>query len=760
MKSKENSNDNWEGYKNYDHYYSCATATEINNWFKEFTEKPLPIDHRIYNIPCSFDIETSSYYELGQKRATMYVWSFCVNGSTIIGRTWREFINILDFISKNLNTKKNHFIIYVHNLGYEFQWMREWFKWEYVFAVKERRPVHASLPNGIEFKCSYILSNYALAYIGENLIKRYHVQKDVGALDYSLCRHNKTPLSEKELWYSVHDVQVVTSYIQEKIEDEGGISNIPLTNTGYVRRYCREYSFTQMESDPALRKKNKAKYHETMKSLRIQSKGEYDQLHQAFAGGFTHAAPSHSGKLLSNVGSADLASSYPSAMVLDKFPMGTSTFIGNCSVSKLDYFISRGYCCLFTVSLYDVNPKFIYENYISASKCIELSDEAVIQNGRVASAQHLMVTITEQDWDIIKRCYTFDNSKTKIYGFRFYPADYLPRPLILSILKLFANKTSLKGVEGKETEYMVSKNMINSAYGMSVTNIIRDLYEYSDLDGWVTEDADVTEQLTSYNSNYNRFLFYAWGVWVTAHARHHLWDAIFEFGPDFIYADTDSIKGLNFDKHKSFFILYNNHIDVKIQRMCSHFNIDQSLCKPKTKSGKTKTIGIFEREEDYAYFKTIGAKRYIYEYESGELLFTVSGVNKYTGTPYLLHEYSNLNSDDYYELFKLAYSNAPSLRNESSEALQKVIKLHREGVLDYTGCFDAFSEGLYFPPESTGKQTLTYIDDFFESTCRDYLGNKQPIFERSAIHMEPQAYYLTQTPEYIKFLRGYQDASI
>ena len=83
-----------------------------------------------------------------------------------------------------------------------------------------------------------------------------------------------------------------------------------------------------------------------------------------------------------------------------------------------------------------------------------------------------------------------------------------------------------------------------------------------------------------------------------------------------------------------------------------------------------------------------------------------------------------------------------------------------EGLLDYRGCFDAFSEGLYFPPESTGKQTLTYIDDFFESTCRDYLGNKQLIFERSAIHMEPQAYYLTQTPEYIKFLRGYQDASI
>lgn len=760
MKSSESLTTEWTGYKNYDHYYCCADATGIDEWFKEVTDNPLVIDNKMYNIPCSFDIETSSYYDYGVKRATMYVWSFCLNGSTIIGRTWREFINLLDFVSVKLNTKKTTLVIYVHNLGYEFQWMRNWFNWKEVFAVKERRPVHATLPNGIEFKCSYILSNYALAYIGENLIKRYSVQKDVGALDYSLVRHNKTPLTEKELWYSVHDVQVVCSYIQEKIEDENGISSIPLTNTGYVRRYCRDFSFTQGESEDSLKRKNKAKYHETMKSLTIQSKGEYDQLHQAFAGGFTHASPLHSGKTLSNVGSADLASSYPSSMVLDLFPMGTSTFIGNISLQRLEYFISKGYCCLFTVSLYDVNPKFIYENYISVSKCIQISDEAVVQNGRVASAQHLMITITEQDWDIIKRCYYFNKDKVKVFGFRFYPADYLPRPLILSILKLFANKTSLKGVEGKETEYMVSKNMINSAYGMSVTNIIRDLYEYSNIDGWTTEDADVTEQLTSYNSNYNRFLFYAWGVWVTAHARHHLWEAIFEFGEDFVYADTDSIKGLNFDKHKSFFTLYNNHIDVKIQKMCSHYNIDKSLCKPKTKDGKTKTIGIFEREEDYAKFKTIGAKRYIYEYNSGELLFTVSGVNKYCGVPYLLHTYTNRNSDDDYELFKRAYSNAPGSRDESAKALSQIIEEHKSGNLDYTEIFNAFSDGLYFPPEATGKQTLTYIDDFFESTCKDYLGVRERIFERSAIHMEPQAYYMSQTPEYLKFLRGYQDASI
>ena len=464
-------------------------------------------------------------------------------------------------------------------------------------------------------------------------------------------------------------------------------------------------------------------------------------------------------KQLNNVGSGDIASDYPSQMVLKKhFPMGTGIFIGNCERQKLEYLINKGYCCLFTVKLNYVEPKFLYESYISISKCLEISPEAVVQNGRVASAQYLTVTITEQDWYIIDKCYYFVSCE--IFSLRIYPSDYLPRPLIMSILNLYAKKTSLKGVEGKETEYMVSKNMLNSVYGMSVTNIIRDLFIYSNASGWSTEDADIEEQLSSYNSNYNRFLFYAWGVWVTALARRTLWDAIFNFGPDYVYCDTDSIKGVNFDNHKTFFTLFNNDIDAKIIKMCNHLSIPIELCRPKTIKGVEKPIGYFEREEDYAVFKTIGAKRYIYEYISGELLFTVSGVSKWTGVPYLLHEYSNRNSEKDYDLFKLAYSNNPALRNESAQALREVIQMHKQGDLDYSGVFDAFTDGLYFPAETTGKQTLTYIDKPFISRCEDYCGNAKYIMESSAIHMEPQDYLMSQTPEYIKFLKGYQDASI
>lgn len=750
----------WRGYQNYDHYYYGVNHENLVNWFNETVAVGYPVvgeRNRVYNVPASFDIETSSYYKMGVKRATMYVWSFCLNGSTIIGRTWEDWIEVLDFISEHLHTSKISLIIYVHNLGYEFQFMRGWFKWDEVFAVKERRPVHASLPEGIEFKCSYILSNYSLAYIGAKLLRKYPVEKAVGDLDYSLLRHSGTGLTTEELWYSVKDVQVVSSYIQEKIENEGGINNIPLTNTGYVRRYCREFCFTQFNSDPKMQRKLSARYHERMKSLRVTSQCEYDQLHAAFAGGFTHAAPMHSGDIMENVGSADEASAYPGAMVMKKFPMSRGIFVGNCEEDDIDFLIKQGYCVLFTVRILGLTPKFIYENYISVSRCSDLAKNAVVNNGRVAAADYIQLTVTEQDWDIIKQCYDWD--KATFYSCRFYQADYLPRPFILSILKLFANKTSLKGVEGKETEYMVSKNMINSAYGMSVTNIIRDLYEYSDVEGWHSEDADVIEQLQSYNNNHNRFLFYAWGVWVTAHARHNLWEAIFEFGPDYVYADTDSIKGINFQDHEDFFTLYNLGIESQLNKMCRALRIPIELCKPKTPKGETKTIGVFEIEESYKYFKTIGAKRYIYEYESGELLFTVSGVNKHYGVPYLLSEYCGVDPE-FMDTVNLAYTANPNLEKESKAAMAQVIKKHNEGEIDYLPAFEVFNEGLYFPANATGKQTLTYVDDAFGEDVTDYTGLTKHVFEYSYIHMEPQSYFMSQTEEYLRFLKGFKDASI
>lgn len=742
----------WNGYKNYNHYFEVGQPTGVKDFINEIIESaPKVIQHGkkfYWNIPCSFDIETTSFKSYGKKYAIMYLWSLNINGSTLVGRTWQQFTKIIEEISTLLHTKSTALIIYVHNLGYEFQFMRGWFKWENVFASKERRPIYARLTNGIEFRCSYILSNYALAYIGDKLLLRYPVQKDYGSFDYSLQRNGLTHLTNEEFWYNVHDVQVVTSFIQEKIENDGGISEIPLTLTGYVRKYVREFCFSK-------NKKTRAKYKEGINCMVISSEQEYDMLQQAFAGGFTHCNAFYSGKVLYNLDvNDDEASEYPYELCAQKFPISRSILIGAVSEEELENAIKQGYCCLFTVKFKGLEPEFIYEHYISSSHCQVLSKDAVIDNGRVASASELQCTITEQDWDIIKRAYSWKD--VEIHNLRVYHAGYLPKSFILAVLHLFSNKTKLKDLADQIVEYMVSKNMLNSTYGMAVTAIIRDIYIYSQTEGWKTEDANTAEQLESYNNNFNRFLFYAWGVWVTAYARHDLWDTIFELGSDYVYSDTDCAKGFNYEKHRAYFISANFKKIHKLKKMCAYYNIPFDFCAPKTKDGETKILGVWEHDPSYKTFKTDGAKRYIYELQNGELWFTVSGVNKKYGVPYLLHEFAGVDLD----LAKLAYNPRFDQKEESKKAMEKIRSDRMNGVINYDQIFYEFGDGLYFPEQFTGKQTLTYIDETQVFRHTDYQGHTTTTLEYSCIYMEPQSYYMSKSADYIRFLAGIKDASI
>lgn len=722
----------WKGYKGNDYYINAQApndpASQLAKAFDEafnINEAELITKGNIeyFNVPASFDIEVTSFLfndnKTGEvkKAASMYIWQLGLNGTVVYGRTWDEFFYMLNLLVDYLQlSSRRRLVIYVHNLGYEFQFIRKMFEWDKVFAIKQRRPVYA-ICGGLEFRCSLFLSNYSLEYIGENLLHKYPVKKLVGALDYSLSRNSRTPLTSTELQYCLNDVRVVMSYIQEKIELDGDIAQIPLTNTGYVRNYCRKECFYEgvPESDTAGRKRIQMNYRAIMKSLQITSDEEYNQMNRAFMGGFTHASALYSGKVLTDVGSADLTSSYPFAMVAQYFPMTKGEYIGTIEDASLFAHYLTKYCCLFDITFTNLQPKVEFENVLSQSRCF-IKGKSTINNGRVVHADECTTTLTELDYDTVQKFYTWDTCK--VMNLRIYGRGYLPRALILAVLSLYEDKTSLKGVEGKEIEYLVSKNMINAAFGMMVTAVIRDEYEYSD--DWFKHGADVDSQLAGYNKNFNRFLYYGWGVWVTAHARHNLFTAILEFGNDYVYSDTDSIKGINFEDHMDYFKKYNDVVFDKLLTMCNHYKIPFSKCKPCTKNGEPKLIGVWDMETGYKRFKTVGAKRYIYEYPNGELSMTVSGLNKKHAIPYLLE------SNDY----------------------------------NHDMIFERFGEGMFIPAGHTGKLTLTYIEEELQGTLVDYQGNSAPFHEMSSIHMEPQSYFMSLISDYTKFLRGVQYVEI
>lgn len=75
----------------------------------------------------TFDIETTTYQmsiidNEPQYNAFMYQWQFCIDDKVIMGRTWDEFLKLLEKLRLGLALSHNHyFVIYVHNLPFEFQ---------------------------------------------------------------------------------------------------------------------------------------------------------------------------------------------------------------------------------------------------------------------------------------------------------------------------------------------------------------------------------------------------------------------------------------------------------------------------------------------------------------------------------------------------------------------------------------------------------------------------------------------------------------
>ena len=673
---------------------------------------------KYFNVPAAFDIETTSFYERGEKRAIMYVWQLGIYGCVIVGRTWEELISTLRELSRILDLNENkRLIIYVHSLSYEFQFMRLWFNWVKVFSLETRRPVYAVNDLGLEFRCSYILSGYNLEKVAEHLNK-YHVKKMVGYLDYTQIRTSETPLTPDELLYCVNDVKVVMAYIQEQIEQRGKITKIPLTKTGNVREYCRNRCFYDEEN-----KYKRKRYHEMMVNMTMLP-DEYKSLKAAFQGGFTHANFFWQGKTIENVASFDFTSSYPAMMISEQFPMSAPEHVEPERITEdLFYKTLEYYFCVFDIELHNVEPKIMQESYISQSRC-HLLEKPLIDNGRVYSAAKLRTTITGYDFNIIKACYEWDHSKTRIANLIRWKTGYLPKDFVLSVLELYRLKTELKGVPGKEREYLYYKELLNSTYGMSVTDPVRDVIEYNN--GWLEPyQPDIVTVLEKYNKSWTRFLYYPWGVHTTAAARRSLFTGILSFGDDYIYSDTDSLKVVNADEHMDYINAYNEWIAERLKTALDFHELSHDYLAPKTKNGVPKPLGVWDYEGTYKRFKTLGAKRYMYEDDTG-IHVTVAGVNKGKTALYLARNWSfNLNDK--------IYNNDP---------------------------FERFCDSLRVPAANTGKLTHTYIDEEIKGTVTDCYGKNGSYYEKSFIHLEPAEYNLSLSGEYVRFLQQMREGYI
>jgi len=608
-------------------------------------------DRTYLNVIAAFDIETTTITPpLGSELPPygfMYIWQMCIDKYVCMGRTWEEFQTFLDSVATHYNlTSERRLCIYVHNLSFEFQFIRNFLNIEdtSVFARAKRKVVRCDANNAFQFRCSYFLSNMSLAKFLKNTPNVKFQKQSGDDFDYKKLRLPITPLTDEELSYCYCDVRGLCEALSYYFKSDT-MASIPMTSTGFLRREAR----IAVRENPD----NISKVQEC-----ALTEEQYNLCKYAVRGGNTHANAIYSDILLRDLHSKDIKSSYPAVMVACKFPVTPFIITAPTHENLQTLIYNEHKACLLTITLYSVqllNTATI--PYIALGKCRKVRN-TICDNGRVVTADYVSLTCTDIDYKIITSQYSFE--EIEVTDLQYADYGYLNNELRNLIMEYFHKKETLNPKINPNADpyiYMKFKNRINAFFGMMLTDICPQpiVYDSSTIESWQKGENNIADQLQKHYRSRKTFLSYQHGVWVTANARQRLQEGLDVCGEDIVYCDTDSCKYL-FDHNADF-----EALNEKWYEQC-----EESTIKPYTEvNGKRIYLGIWDDDGEYDYFKTLGAKKYCYiERNNPQLHITVAGLNKAKGAKFL----------------------------------------------ESNGGIDSFKVGLTIPPDYSGRTTAYYND--------------------------------------------------
>lgn len=535
----------------------------------------ITVNYKRYKRLCAgYDSETTRI----EKRS--YIYHFAISfGKYVFGfNRWEHFIEFIEHINHEMhryyrqNKNKPILIIWVANLSFEFQFLKDRFKWDKIFAINARQPLAVDYKY-IQFREALKISGSNLAHLAKTFCK---TQKMIGDLDYTKIRsfNDVWRLSDKEKQYIENDVVILSEFADYIYKNCLEWGTIPYTATGLLRQECKK----EIAKDKVYKKYIQDSYFD---------EAEYKvYMHYLFRGGYTHANRIYTNMILYDVESWDKKSSYPSKILQQYFPYGKFT---ECAFKEE---LTDKYCCIMDVYFFDIKNTTTH-SIESKHKIIEAIN-AKYDNGRLLSASMIHVLITELDYDIYKKFYKWKNKR--VVKCQITQRKPLPEFLRRLTLKYF----TLKEITPKGTiDYFISKQKVNAFYGMTVTRLHFLEHIYNG-DYWTVEKAkDSKGNVKTWNDFLKtEFLLPSWGIWITAHARYDILSEIFKQWRYVVYCDTDSIyfvKGYN-------------------KKLIEEKNAELTEINKNGDQANFPKLGCYEFEGRYKRFKTLGAKKYIKEY--------------------------------------------------------------------------------------------------------------------------------------------------
>ena len=536
---------------------------------------------------------------------TISIRAFGLNMITLYGHNPKDLAECLQRIRENIEA--DTMPVYVHNLAYDWQFMRQFLFERFdtpdkQLNVKSHTPLFIHFSNGIMLKDSYLLSQKSLEKWANDLDVLH--KKAVGKWNYDNIRTQQDEFTPDELKYIENDTLALCECIDKTLEVlHKSIATIPYTATGIPRNDII-----------ALARENNGK------ELFLKLVSDYNlyisHMENCFHGGYTHGNRFFIEVTIDEIVSClDFTSSYPFVMLTRKYPMGNFLPIADVTpdhiIRNMDDFAFMFRLTLINVRLKDRAYPMPPLQYSKCTKCVD----ELLDNGRILRAGMIEIYLTEIDFQIIYDRYDFD--LIKINDCYFCKKDYLPRWFTDYIFQLFKDKCTLKGKDPQN--YMISKGKLNSCFGMCVQKPISEEIEedYQTGEYNIADDFDPEYEYNKYIKNYRKVLPYQWGIWVTSYAFENL----FKLGgmaKEWIYTDTDSVYSIGWNEEAV--KAYNDNCLQQLKAN-GYGAVEYE--------GKCYILGQAVLDGEYTEFRILGAKRYCGRSKAdGKLHITVAGVPK------------------------------------------------------------------------------------------------------------------------------------
>lgn len=644
---------------------------------------------------CGFDIETTQLVTDTSAHAYMYIWSFTYNDLTILGSYWEEFLNLLEMFQNIFELDfKHRLLVFIANESFEFQFMRKWLNVTDSFFIEERVPLYVLHNDAIEFRDALQITGGNLAHLAKSYTK---TQKMVGDLDYSILRNHSDAkkLKPKELKYVINDTVILAEYMEYYFRTFAPLGFIPLTKTGILRNQVKKAARAACKAIHVRLQNIIAAAHPKERLYELMMK-------YLFRGGYVHGTNETVGLVLELLAGVDITSSYPNEMnTKDNYPMGRFYRVKDPTLELYEE-LNKDYATMAVVNFYGLETTTAHS--IESNNKVIFKKGAHLDNGRILDAEMIQVFITELDFDIYKKFYKWE--KMEIKHLWRAKRGRLPRYLLDTLNEYYEKKSRLKR-EGKQKtkEYALSKEMVNSGYGLTVTRMRRNKIVYdNDNDCYISDDSFVFEKEVE-----KQALLPQWGIWVTANARHTLLSMVYEIEmnarrlgrtSDCVYMDTDSIKIRHYADHKHIIEKYNMQHDLLIKEICSKFSYNYDYMKG---------LGNFDLELPYIKrFKHNGAKRYALKY---------------------------------YDFKLRKYITESTIAGLPKGALLKYCTHYHLSV------WKTFSDGMNIPIEETGKLASIYNDEPHSDII-----NGELMEEQSSICLVPIEFTMSIDKEYMNYI--------